>query len=197
MFCPKCGKETSQDQAFCASCGASLAQAATQGAPALGAGISPKSRVVAMFCRNCGKEIAQTQEICLSCGASPTSGTSFCNVCGAATNTLAEVCVKCGAKFSKPKKLGVSGKSRLGALLICGLVGLLFDIGGIHRLYLGRIGTGVTMLVLTIVGFATCWFFVGIPILIVVWVWSLIDFIFIAMGRMKDNRGDVVSVWLP
>ncbi len=34
MFCPKCGKETPDNQAFCASCGAPLTQAATPGAPA-------------------------------------------------------------------------------------------------------------------------------------------------------------------
>jgi TM2 domain-containing membrane protein YozV len=46
MFCPKCGKETAENQAFCASCGASLTQASTPGAPAaVAAGISPKSRL--------------------------------------------------------------------------------------------------------------------------------------------------------
>jgi uncharacterized membrane protein YvbJ len=45
MFCPKCGKETPENQAFCASCGAPLTQASTPGAPAAGAGISPKSRL--------------------------------------------------------------------------------------------------------------------------------------------------------
>ena len=46
MFCPKCGKETPENQAFCASCGAPLAKAAaTQETPAVGAGISPKSRL--------------------------------------------------------------------------------------------------------------------------------------------------------
>ena len=34
MFCPKCGKEIPENQAFCASCGAPLTQAATPGAPA-------------------------------------------------------------------------------------------------------------------------------------------------------------------
>jgi TM2 domain-containing membrane protein YozV len=44
MFCPKCGKETSENQAFCASCGAPLSEAARQGS-ATAAGISPKSRL--------------------------------------------------------------------------------------------------------------------------------------------------------
>ena len=43
MFCPNCGKETAENQAFCASCGARLAQATMPGAPAVG--ISPMSRL--------------------------------------------------------------------------------------------------------------------------------------------------------
>jgi TM2 domain-containing membrane protein YozV len=45
MFCPKCGKETSENQAFCASCGAPLSEAAPRGTAVLAAGISPKSRL--------------------------------------------------------------------------------------------------------------------------------------------------------
>ncbi len=49
MFCPKCGKETPDNQAFCASCGAPLTQAATPGAPAaVAAGISPKSTLITL-----------------------------------------------------------------------------------------------------------------------------------------------------
>ena len=45
MFCPKCGKETSENQAFCASCGAPLSEAAQQGTAVSAVGISPKSRL--------------------------------------------------------------------------------------------------------------------------------------------------------
>ena len=41
MFCPKCGKETAENQAFCANCGAPLAKAeAKQETPAVGSGVS-------------------------------------------------------------------------------------------------------------------------------------------------------------
>lgn len=152
-----------------------------------------------MYCRNCGKEVNQTQEVCLACGARPSAGTSYCNECGAATNALAEVCVKCGVRLARPKskQTGVSDKSRLVITLLSGIPGLVFDIGGIHRLYLGKTGTGVTMLVLSIVGWFTCWFLVGIPMLIAVWIWSLIDFIFAVSGKMKDRNGDLVTEWVP
>ncbi len=45
MFCPKCGKEAAENQAFCANCGAPLAAAASQVASGAGVGISPKSRL--------------------------------------------------------------------------------------------------------------------------------------------------------
>lgn len=193
MFCPKCSKEITENQAFCASCGTALSEATQQGAPGAAAGTGK----VVMFCRNCGKEVTQNQQICVSCGASPTSGTSFCNGCGASTNALAEVCVKCGIRLAKAKKLGVSDKSRLVITLLCGLLGLVLFIGGIHRLYLGKTGTGVTMLVLSIVGWATCWLFVGFFFMAGVWIWSLIDFIFAVSGKMKDKNGDPVTVWVP
>jgi TM2 domain-containing membrane protein YozV len=148
-----------------------------------------------MYCRNCGKEVTQAQEICLGCGARPSVGTSFCNGCGAETNAAAEVCVKCGIKLAKGKKMGASDKSRLVTTLLCGIPGLIFGIGGIHRLYLGKMGTGVTMLVLSILGWATCWLFVGIFFLVGVWIWSLVDFIFAVSGKMKDKSGNFITEW--
>ena len=124
MFCPKCGKETPENQAFCASCGAPLTQAATPGAPApVAAGISPKSRL--------------------------------------ATTLLA------------------------------------FFLGefGAHRFYIGKTGTAVVMLVLTIIGYATCWLLIGFIPLAIVWVWNLIDFIFAAVGKMKDKDGLLIEKW--
>jgi len=38
---------------------------------------------------------------------------------------------------------GISPKSRLAALLLCALLGVL----GVHRFYVGKIGTGILMLV--------------------------------------------------
>lgn len=62
------------------------------------------------------------------------------------------------------------GKSQLIALIICGLVGTL----GIHRFYLGYTWQGVVQL-LTAGGCG---------------IWTLIDFIRIAMGTLKPKGGD-------
>ena len=60
-------------------------------------------------------------------------------------------------------------KSWIVALLLCFFVGVL----GVHRFYTGKIGTGILMLI-TLGGFG---------------VWTLIDFIMIAVGSFKDKQG--------
>ncbi|MFI5895430.1 TM2 domain-containing protein [Actinoplanes sp. NPDC051513] len=60
-------------------------------------------------------------------------------------------------------------KSWIAALLLCFFVGVL----GVHRFYVGKVGTGILMLI-TFGGFG---------------IWTLIDFIMIAVGSFKDKQG--------
>ncbi len=149
-----------------------------------------------MFCRNCGKELIGTPEICPECGAKPMSGTSFCSNCGAATTELTEICPKCGARMAgaaaKPIAGDISPKSRLAITLLAFFLGTL----GVHRFYLGKIGTAVGMLILGIVGWATIWIFgLGFIFLTAVGIWALIDFIFAVSGRMRDTEGKLIEKW--
>jgi len=68
-----------------------------------------------------------------------------------------------------------SSKSRIAALLLC----FFFGVFGIHRFYVGKIGTGVLYL-LTLGGFGIGW---------------LIDMITIACGVFRDSRGNYVKEW--
>ena len=60
-------------------------------------------------------------------------------------------------------------KSWIAALLLCFFLGTL----GVHRFYVGKIGTGILMLI-TVGGFG---------------IWTLIDFIVIAVGKFTDKQG--------
>ncbi len=67
----------------------------------------------------------------------------------------------------------LSEKGFVPALLLCFFLGAL----GIHRFYVGKIGTGILML-LTLGGLG---------------IWALIDFILIAVGSFKDKEGNLVK----
>ena len=68
-----------------------------------------------------------------------------------------------------------SPRSRLVALLFCVFLGAF----GVHRFYVGKIGTGILMLV-TIGGLG---------------IWILIDLILIAVGSFRDKEGRRVFRW--
>jgi TM2 domain-containing membrane protein YozV len=69
----------------------------------------------------------------------------------------------------------ISPKSRLAAVLLCFLLGFF----GAHRFYVGKIGTGILMLV-TFGGFG---------------IWALIDLIFVIIGSFRDKEGRLVFRW--
>ena len=62
-----------------------------------------------------------------------------------------------------------SEKGFVPTLLLCLLLGTL----GIHRFYVGKIGTGILMII-TLGAFG---------------IWTLIDLIMIAVGSFKDKKG--------
>lgn len=63
----------------------------------------------------------------------------------------------------------MSDKGFVPALLLCFFLGVL----GVHRFYVGKIGTGILML-LTLGGFG---------------IWQIIDFVMIAVGSFTDKEG--------
>ena len=69
----------------------------------------------------------------------------------------------------------ISPKSRLATTLLAFFLGEF----GVHRFYLGKIGTGILMIV-TLGGFG---------------IWAMIDFIFALAGIMRDKEGKLIKNW--
>ena len=107
-----------------------------------------------MFCQNCGKELSDQA--------------SFCPHCGHPQRTPG---MAPGFRSDKT----ISQRSRLAALLLCFFLGVF----GVHRFYVGKIGTGVAMI----------FTFGGLGI------WVLIDFIMIIVGGFTDIDGKFVLDW--
>ena len=68
-----------------------------------------------------------------------------------------------------------SPKSRLAAAVLAWFLGIF----GIHRFYVGKVGTGILM-IFTLGGLG---------------IWTLIDFIVILVGSFKDKQSRVLSNW--
>ena len=96
----------------------------------------------------------------------------YCRACGKQLHHTATACPACGAR---QRPAGTSDKRILPAMLLCLFLGFL----GVHRFYVGKIGTGILELIT----------FGGLGI------WVLIDFILIVVGAFKDKAGNTLTEW--
>ncbi len=96
----------------------------------------------------------------------------FCRACGNKMHHTARACPSCG----KPShSLSVTQKRILPAAVLCFFLGFL----GVHRFYVGKVGTGILQLV-TFGGFG---------------IWAFVDFIMIVIGSFRDAEGNVLDQW--
>lgn len=126
----------------------------------------------------------------------------YCKFCGQVIDADCVICPKCGKqveeiKYSRPDNIiinnnnnasssasasamfgnasNVSPKSWLVTLLLCLFLGII----GIHRFYVGKIGTGILMILLLMTGISA--------------IWAIIDLILIILGKFKDKQGLLIT----
>lgn len=99
----------------------------------------------------------------------------YCPNCGTQVNENAVVCVKCGV--SLPNKDTQANNAENNKWLITLLLCIFFGYLGVHRFYVGKIGTGILQLITG----GGCG------------VWTLIDFIMIILGSFTDAEGNPIK----
>lgn len=121
---------------------------------------------------------------CSSCGA-PAKGEK-CEFCGALIPSVPKESapsIVVGSTQIAPSSaenqypLRYQPKDKTTALILAIFLGWL----GVHRFYVGKIGTGILMLLVVF-----CSLGVG-------WIWTLIDIIMIATDKFKDSNGYPLS----
>jgi TM2 domain-containing membrane protein YozV len=95
------------------------------------------------------------------------------------------------ATVTSGKESPSGNRNWLAALLFAFFLGAF----GIHRFYLGYTTIGIIQLLMTVIGTVLSLFIIGIPILIAVSIWVLVDLIRIAVGELKPKNGEYDFLW--
>lgn len=80
------------------------------------------------------------------------------------------------------QRVANDGKSALVAYLLLIFLGVF----GAHRFYLGKTGSGILMLVMWLLGWATVVIFIGLIPLVIVGIWVLVD-VFLIPGMITES----------
>jgi hypothetical protein len=96
-----------------------------------------------------------------------------CHACGKVIDAQAVVCTGCGVM--QPAARALDERKILPVFLLAFLLGPF----GVHRFYVGKIGTGLLQLV-TLGGLG---------------IWVLVDLVMIITGNFRDKEGEKITEW--
>ena len=138
------------------------------------------------FCTNCGTEVSPETVFCPQCGfrliGEEKPQTKFCQNCGKKIDINAEICPHCGVRVAN----FVASEEK--NVLISAILSFLFP--GLGHLYLGLNKKGISFIVAYIVSAFLIFLVIGIVLVIIVWLWALIDSI---KSTEAINRGEFVE----
>ena len=105
----------------------------------------------------------------------PERPTKYCHACSRTIDAMAVVCTSCGVMQRDAGEFATE-KRILPAGLLCFMLGVF----GVHRFYVGKIGTGILQ-ILTLGGLR---------------IWMLVDLIMIITGNFRDKDGNRITEWI-
>lgn len=202
VICPDCVKEVKEAK-FCSNCGALLPEIeevvetkVVEEPAGEVVDVSAEEETVeeekfevvkkSKFCTNCGTEVDLDTVFCPQCGfkfaQEEKPQTKFCQSCGKKINFNAEICPHCGVRVANVTRYEEKN------VLLSAILSFLFP--GLGHLYLGLNKKGVSFIIAYIVSAILIILLIGIVLVIIVWIWALIDTI---KSTEAINKGEFVE----
>jgi hypothetical protein len=150
-------------------------------------------------CGECGKQVSDKAAACPHCGNpiahTPPGPSHYDQGAEEIIREERERAKRFGIPpgGSRPNTSGQSAGSRTAGgfggtekrILPAAILAFLVGVLGVHRFYVGKTGTGVVMVILSITGIG----------LFITAVWALIDLVMIVVGSFEDADGRPITQW--
>lgn len=159
-----------------------------------------------MYCTYCGAQIPDQAVVCMNCGCATNNfrGNGFDRSTHCDNSSNAQTGCDCENEYEFQKCYNTkqrspkSGIVTLVLLILCGTI-------GVHRMYMGKIGSGISMLLLNL-AMMTIYIVTGLSLIfvfgwiiafvfgVVLFLWWLIDLVTLLSGKFRDSKGRIITL---